>query len=85
MTTPGPLDTALIKLTESIAEAEAAMETRRRAEDGAAAASAETAALETTLTELRRDHAALKAVAGDVTRRLDAAIEQVEAILAGRD
>lgn len=85
MTTPGPLDTALIKLTQSIADAESVMEARRRDDAGAAAASAETAALETTLTELRRDHAALKSVAGDVTRRLDAAIEQVEAILAGRD
>jgi len=85
MTTPGPLEAALIKLTDSIAEAESAIEARQGDEGGAAAASAETAALESTLTELRRDHAALKSVAGDVTRRLDVAIEQVEAILAGRD
>jgi len=85
MTTPGPLDAALIKLTDSIAAAESAIEVRQRVDAGAAAASAETVALESKLTELRREHAALKSVAGDVTRRLDAAIAQVEAILAGRD
>lgn len=85
MTTPGPLDTALSKLTDAIADAESAAASRRDDSVASARAQNQIDTLEAALAELRRDQATLKSVAGDVTRRLDVAIEQVEAILAGRD
>lgn len=85
MTTPGLLDTALSKLNDAVADAESAMTARSDESAQGADAQNQIEALEAAVAELRRDQATLKSVAGDVTRRLDVAIEQVEAILAGRD
>ena len=80
MTTSGPLATALDKLAQAVEVAEAAA--AERARDAAAAPDA--SALEAALADLRRDHSSLKTVTDDVARRLDGAIERVEAILEGR-
>ena len=80
MTTSGPLATALDKLAQAVEVAEAAAAERARD----ATAAPDTAALEAALADLRRDHSSLKTVTDDVARRLDGAIERVEAILEGR-
>lgn len=80
MTTSGPLATALDKLAQAVEVAEAAA--AERARDAATAPDA--SALEAALADLRRDHSSLKTVTDDVARRLDGAIERVEAILEGR-
>lgn len=84
MTTSGPLATALDKLTNAVEAAEAAAAARAEAQAATGRQAQDIAAAEATLADVRRDHAGLKTVAEDVTRRLDGAIEQVEAILAGR-
>lgn len=83
MTTSGPLAAALDKLADAVAAAEAAATARAEASQAASVEATDSAALEAALADLRRDHASLKSVADDVTRRLDGAIEQVESILAG--
>ena len=80
MASSASLSAALEKLAQAVDTAEEAL-----AAGAASDAGADVAQLESTLAELRRDHAGLKTVADDVTRRLDNAIEQVEAILSGRN
>ncbi|MEQ9121977.1 MAG: hypothetical protein RIM80_05365 [Alphaproteobacteria bacterium] len=81
MTSDGLLAAAVAKLTDAVAAAESAAAARN---DGAGAGAAESVELRAALDDLRREHAGLKSVAADVTRRLDGAIGQVEAILSGR-
>lgn len=84
MTSTGSLAAAVDKLAEAVDAAEAAAASLERAAADAALHSAAAAKADSDMSDLRRDHAGLKSVAGDVSRRLDGAIEQVEAILAGR-
>jgi hypothetical protein len=84
MTPSGSLSTALTALAKAVDAAEAAAEARSQATQEQGVAAKDSAALEAALSDLRRDHASLKSVANDVTRRLDGAIDQVESILAGR-
>jgi hypothetical protein len=84
MTCSGSLSAALAALDQAVDAAEAAAEARGQATKDQGVGAKDSAALEAALSDLRRDHASLKSVANDVTRRLDGAIEQVEAILAGR-
>jgi len=81
MTSDGLLAAAVAKLTDAVAAAETAVAAR---DDDVGGVAAESAELRAALDDLRREHAGLKSVAADVTRRLDGAIGQVEAILSGR-
>jgi len=83
MTSPSPIANAVDKLAAAISAAEAAVDARAR-DAQAGGGAAESQELEAALASLRREHASLKAVADDVARRLDNAIEQVESILSGR-
>ena len=84
MTSSGSLSAALSALANAVDAAETAAEARSQAVQVQGSAAKDSAALEAALSDLRRDHASLKSVANDVTRRLDGAIGQVEAILAYR-
>lgn len=84
MSSTGPLADALAKLTQAVDAAESAVEDRARASAADAATRKDSTKLESEFGALKRDHAALKAVADDVAGRLDGAIGQVESILAGR-
>ncbi len=84
MTSTGQFSAALDKLAAAIDAAESAAAARGREAAAAVSAQKDSAAQEAALADLRRDHANLKAMTDDVARRIDGAIEQVEAILAGR-
>ena len=79
-----PLSEALESLTQAVDAAEAAVAAAEASMAGAAADKGESDAAQAALADLKREHASLRTVADDVTRRLDGAIEQVEAILSGR-
>ena len=79
-----PLAEALESLTKAVDAAEAAVADVEASRAAAAAGLRESDAADAELTELKREHANLRTVADDVTRRLDSAIDQVEAILSGK-
>jgi hypothetical protein len=83
MTSSSQLQAALEALENAVDAAEAAAAARIAASNAETGA-AQDSDLDSALAALQREHEGLKSVTGDVSRRLDGAIQQVEAILTGR-